>query len=122
MVALTWVGIVPWTAWLRAWRWAVLLIFVFAAAMTPTPDAVTMIAMQFRCAPCTLAPLASAPCAPNRSRRAKREQSRRDYQSDIGVGAGQGVGIEALSLLAARAGTRSLISTWGPGRAPMRPP
>lgn len=45
MVALTWVGIVPWGAWLKAWRWAVLLIFVFAAVMTPTPDAVTMIAM-----------------------------------------------------------------------------
>lgn len=45
MVALTWVGIVPWTAWLKAWRWAVLLIFVFAAAMTPTPDAITMMVM-----------------------------------------------------------------------------
>lgn len=45
MVALTWVGIVPWTAWLKGWRWAVLLIFVFAAVMTPTPDAITMIAM-----------------------------------------------------------------------------
>ena len=45
MVALTWVGIVPWRVWLRGWRWAVLLIFVFAAVMTPTPDAVTMIVM-----------------------------------------------------------------------------
>lgn len=45
MVALTWVGIVPWRVWLKAWRWAVLLIFIFAAVMTPTPDAITMIAM-----------------------------------------------------------------------------
>lgn len=45
MVALTWVGIVPWRVWLKGWRWAVLVIFVFAAVMTPTPDAITMIAM-----------------------------------------------------------------------------
>ena len=45
MVALTWLGIVPWRTWLKVWRWAVLLIFVFAAAMTPTPDAITMIVM-----------------------------------------------------------------------------
>ncbi|HZJ39651.1 MAG TPA: twin-arginine translocase subunit TatC [Demequina sp.] len=45
MVALTWLGIVPWRTWLRGWRWAILLIFVFAAVMTPTPDAVTMIVM-----------------------------------------------------------------------------
>jgi sec-independent protein translocase protein TatC len=45
MVALSWIGIVPWRVWLRGWRWAVLLIFVFAAVMTPTPDAITMIAM-----------------------------------------------------------------------------
>jgi sec-independent protein translocase protein TatC len=45
MVALTWLGIVPWRTWLKGWRWAVLLIFVFAAAMTPTPDAITMIVM-----------------------------------------------------------------------------
>ncbi|NYI41396.1 twin-arginine translocase subunit TatC [Demequina lutea] len=45
MVALTWVGIVPWRVWLKGWRWAVLLIFVFTAAMTPTPDAITMTVM-----------------------------------------------------------------------------
>ena len=45
MVALTWVGIVPWRVWLKGWRWAVLLIFVFTAIMTPTPDAVTMTVM-----------------------------------------------------------------------------
>jgi len=45
MVALTWVGIVPWRVWLKGWRWAVLLIFIFTAAMTPTPDAITMTVM-----------------------------------------------------------------------------
>ena len=45
MVALTWIGVVPWRTWLKGWRWAVLLIFVFAAVMTPTPDAITMIVM-----------------------------------------------------------------------------
>lgn len=45
MVALSWIGIVPWRVWLRGWRWAVLIIFIFAAVMTPTPDAITMIAM-----------------------------------------------------------------------------
>ena len=45
MVALTWLGVVPWRVWLRAWRWAVLVIFVFAAVMTPTPDAITMIVL-----------------------------------------------------------------------------
>ena len=45
MVALSWLGIVSPRVWLKAWRWAVLAIFVFAAAMTPTPDAITMIVM-----------------------------------------------------------------------------
>lgn len=45
MVALTWLGIVPWKTWLKGWRWAVLLIFIFTAIMTPTPDAITMTVM-----------------------------------------------------------------------------
>ena len=45
MVALIWVGIVPWRVWLKGWRWAVLLIFIFTAVMTPTPDAITMTVM-----------------------------------------------------------------------------
>lgn len=45
MVALTWTGVVPPRTWLKGWRWAVLLVFVFAAVMTPTPDALTMILM-----------------------------------------------------------------------------
>jgi sec-independent protein translocase protein TatC len=45
MVALTWSGIAKTRTWLKGWRWAVLIIFVFAAVMTPTPDAITMIVM-----------------------------------------------------------------------------
>ncbi len=45
MVALTWAGTVSSRTWLKGWRWAVMGIFVFAAVMTPTPDAVTMIIM-----------------------------------------------------------------------------
>lgn len=45
MVALTWSGVVKTRTWLKGWRWAVLIIFVFAAVMTPTPDAITMIVM-----------------------------------------------------------------------------
>lgn len=45
MVALTWAGVVKVRTWLKGWRWAVLLIFMFAAVMTPTPDAITMIVM-----------------------------------------------------------------------------
>jgi sec-independent protein translocase protein TatC len=43
MVALTWAGVVPARTWLRSWRWAVVLIFTFAAVATPTPDATTML-------------------------------------------------------------------------------
>lgn len=43
MVALTALRVVRATTWARGWRWAVLLIFVFAAFATPTPDAVSMI-------------------------------------------------------------------------------
>ncbi|MFP5359298.1 MAG: twin-arginine translocase subunit TatC [Actinomycetes bacterium] len=45
MVALTWVGLVPARTWARGWRWAIMLIFVAAAILTPTPDAVTMLFM-----------------------------------------------------------------------------
>ncbi|MDT0166186.1 twin-arginine translocase subunit TatC [Actinotalea sp. AC32] len=43
MVGLTFAGLVRATTWLRGWRWAVLLVFTFAAFATPTPDAITMI-------------------------------------------------------------------------------
>ncbi len=45
MVALTWTGIVQARTWLRGWRWAVFIIFLAAAILTPTPDAVTMLFM-----------------------------------------------------------------------------
>lgn len=45
MVCLNLAGLVQAATWGRGWRWAVLLAFVFAAVMTPTPDAVTMIVM-----------------------------------------------------------------------------
>ncbi|WP_028046362.1 twin-arginine translocase subunit TatC [Cellulomonas sp. URHE0023] len=43
MVALNFAGLVSAGAWRRGWRWAILVAFVFAAVMTPTPDAITMI-------------------------------------------------------------------------------
>jgi sec-independent protein translocase protein TatC len=45
MVALSAAGIVKSTTWMGAWRWAVFLIFLFCAIMTPTPDAITMCLM-----------------------------------------------------------------------------
>ena len=46
MVALSWMGIVPVKAWLKGWRWAILVIVIFTAIMTPSPDAVSMIVMS----------------------------------------------------------------------------
>lgn len=43
MVALDLVGVVRGRMWLRAWRWAVVGIFTFAAIATPTPDPWTML-------------------------------------------------------------------------------
>jgi len=43
MVALTLGGVVRARTWARGWRWAILLSFVFAAVMTPTPDVLSMI-------------------------------------------------------------------------------
>ena len=45
MVALNFAGIGTAATWRRSWRWAVLLSFVFAAIVTPTPDAITMLAV-----------------------------------------------------------------------------
>ncbi len=47
MVALDMVGVVRARTWRRAWRWAVVVIFTFAAVATPTPDAVTMLFVAF---------------------------------------------------------------------------
>lgn len=45
MVALNFAGLGRAATWRKGWRWAVVLSFVFAAVMTPTPDAITMIAV-----------------------------------------------------------------------------
>ena len=45
MVALNFAGIGTAATWRKGWRWAVLLSFVFAAIVTPTPDAITMLAV-----------------------------------------------------------------------------
>ncbi len=42
MVALNFMGTVRAGTWLAGWRWAVLVSFLFAAMMTPTPDLLTM--------------------------------------------------------------------------------
>lgn len=43
LVVLNFAGMMRASTMVRGWRWAVLLAFVFAAVMTPTPDALTMI-------------------------------------------------------------------------------
>lgn len=43
MVALDFAGVVRATTWRKGWRWAVMIAFLFAAVMTPTPDAISML-------------------------------------------------------------------------------
>ncbi len=43
MVGLNMAGLVRARTWARGWRWAIVIAFTFAAVMTPTPDAWTMI-------------------------------------------------------------------------------
>ncbi|MFI2752019.1 twin-arginine translocase subunit TatC [Cellulomonas sp. P22] len=45
MVCLNFAGLVRASTMAKGWRWAVLLAFVFAAVMTPTPDMITMVVM-----------------------------------------------------------------------------
>ena len=45
MVALNLAGLVRADTWLRGWRWAVVIVFTFAAFATPTPDAITMVVL-----------------------------------------------------------------------------
>jgi sec-independent protein translocase protein TatC len=45
MVGVTWLGIVSPKAWLRGWRWAILVIFLFAAVATPTSDVLSMLVL-----------------------------------------------------------------------------
>jgi sec-independent protein translocase protein TatC len=43
LVALNLAGLLKGRTMLRGWRWAIMIAFTFAAVMTPTPDALTMI-------------------------------------------------------------------------------
>ena len=43
LVGLNMAGVLRHEVLAKGWRWAVLVAFVFAAVMTPTPDALTMI-------------------------------------------------------------------------------
>ncbi|MBK7723228.1 MAG: twin-arginine translocase subunit TatC [Austwickia sp.] len=45
LIALNLAGVLPASVMLRGWRIAVIVIFVFAAVMTPTPDPYTMLGM-----------------------------------------------------------------------------
>lgn len=45
MVAVNLAGLVQARTWARGWRWAMMLSFTFAAVMTPSPDAITMIVL-----------------------------------------------------------------------------
>ncbi len=45
MVFMSWAGIVQSRTWLKGWRWAVMIIAIAAAILTPTPDVVTMMWM-----------------------------------------------------------------------------
>jgi sec-independent protein translocase protein TatC len=45
MVALNFAGLGTAATWRKGWRWAVMIAFTFSAIMTPTPDAITMIAV-----------------------------------------------------------------------------
>ncbi|AEE46082.1 twin-arginine translocase subunit TatC [Cellulomonas fimi] len=45
MVALNFAGLGTAATWRKGWRWAVMIAFTFAAVATPTPDAITMIAV-----------------------------------------------------------------------------
>lgn len=43
LVGMNFLGFLSGKAMLTGWRWAVMIAFIFSAAMTPTPDALTMI-------------------------------------------------------------------------------
>lgn len=74
MVALNSLGLVRARTWLAGWRWAVLLVFVFAAVATPTADAISMFAIGLPM--CGLYFGAVGVCALTDRRRAAREAAR----------------------------------------------
>lgn len=45
MAVLTWIGVVPGKTWIKGWRWAVIGVATFCAAVTPTTDVMTMVTM-----------------------------------------------------------------------------
>lgn len=61
MVAVNAAGLVRAKVWAKGWRWAILIAFIFAAIMTPTPDALTMILVALPI--CALYFLALGVCA-----------------------------------------------------------
>lgn len=86
MVGLSWAGIVKPRTWLKGWRWAVLLIFVFAAVMTPTPDAITMIVMALPMCGLYFGAIGIGALRERARRRGAVEQAGGNHQSDVGVG------------------------------------
>lgn len=71
LVGLNLVGVLTARDLLGAWRWAVLLAFVFSAVATPTGDAITMVALAVPI--CLLYAAAVGVCALGDRRRARRE-------------------------------------------------
>jgi len=74
MVAVNSLGLVSARTWLAGWRWAVLMIFVFAAVATPTADAISMFGLGLPM--CGLYFGAVGVCALTDRRRAAREAAR----------------------------------------------
>lgn len=70
MVGLNIAGLVTARTWLRAWRWAILAGFFFAALISPTPDVISMFAIAVPII--ALYFLAVGICALNDRRRSKR--------------------------------------------------
>ncbi|MCA0435510.1 MAG: twin-arginine translocase subunit TatC [Austwickia sp.] len=78
LVAFNLIGILPAAAMRRAWRFAVIGIFIFAAVMTPTPDPVTMFTLALPM--CALYFLAYGIAALNDRRR---RRSRPDWADTV---------------------------------------
>ncbi|MFW2514283.1 twin-arginine translocase subunit TatC [Demequina sp. SO4-13] len=79
MVALTWARVVRARTWLKGWRWAVLLIFVASAVLTPTPDIVTM---MFMAVPMCLLYFGAVGVGLLRERSAAKKEARRAALTD----------------------------------------
>ncbi|WP_286219525.1 twin-arginine translocase subunit TatC [Paraoerskovia sediminicola] len=86
MVALNFLGVVRARTWATGWRWAILIAFVFAAVMTPTPDALTMIWVALPI--CGLYGIALGICVLHD----RRVDRRSDPDEVTGTGTGTGTG------------------------------